>query len=264
MKVIILCGGFGTRLSEETVVKPKPMVEVGGIPILKHIMDFYNMHGHNDFYMTLGYKGDVIKNYFINYNYLKNNITVDSELGIVDVRDKEKEKWQVHLINTGINTMTGGRIKRLKDEIGNETFMVTYGDGLCDVDINNVIKFHRSHGKIATVTAVRNKSTFGIMNIIGDKVKDFKEKPNITKGGLINGGFFVFEPEIFDFIESDSTVLESATLHHLSTRGQLMAYIHDGFWQCMDTYKDKILLDKICESGNIPWKVKRSINKEVG
>lgn len=255
MKVVILCGGKGTRLREETEVKPKPMVEVGGKPILWHIMNIYAFHRHKEFFLALGYKGGSIKEYFLNYYHHQSDLTIQLKTGKVSVKNGHFEDWNVHLMDTGEETLTGGRLYRLRDSLQKETFMVTYGDGVSDVDIKKLISFHKSRGKIATVTAVRPVARFGGLTFDGDRIVEFKEKPQ-TGEGWINGGFFVFEPEIFDYLcDEDDTVLEGAPLETLARKGQLVAYKHEGFWQCMDTLRDKQLLEKFWDDGDAPWKV---------
>lgn len=254
MKVAILAGGLGTRLQEETTVKPKPMVEIGGQPILWHIMNIYAAHGYKEFIVALGYKGEVIKNYFLNYYYLRNSFSIHLGNGRVDVHNAGREDWVVHLIDTGLPTETGGRIKRLASWIGNETFMMTYGDGVANLDIRELVAFHRKHGKLATITAVRPPARFGGLSFDGDLVVGFTEKPQIGEG-WINGGFFVLEAAVFDYIEGDDTIFEREPLEHLAEDGQLMAYRHDDFWQCMDTLRDVRLLERLWQSGKVPWKV---------
>lgn len=254
MKVIILAGGFGTRLQEETEVKPKPMVEVGGWPIMWHIMNIYNAYGFNEFILALGYKGEVIKNYFLNYYHLRNSLSIDLSNGRVDVHDSDRENWKVHLIDTGVNTQTGGRIKRLSPIIGNETFFMTYGDGVADINIRDVLSFHRKHGKLATISAVRPPARFGGLSFSGNLVAKFDEKPQIGEG-WINGGFFVLEPEVLDYISGDQTIFEHEPLEKLAQDEQLVAYQHEGFWQCMDTLRDMRLLQSMWEGGEAPWKV---------
>ncbi len=254
MKVVILAGGLGTRLAEETEAKPKPMVEVGGHPIVWHIMQSYAHYGFNDFYLALGYKGEMIKRFFLDHYSLGGSLRVDLSSGRVEDLEKNTENWTVQLMDTGQNTLTGGRIKRLEPYLNGGTFMVTYGDGVCDVDIAKVLSFHRSHGKLATVTAVRPPARFGGLVFEGDLVREFSEKPQIGEG-WINGGYFVFEPQIFDYIDGDSTSLELAPLENLVAEGQLAAYRHEGFWQCMDTIREKKLLESLWQSGKAPWKV---------
>lgn len=254
MKVIILAGGLGTRLTEETEVKPKPMVEIGSQPILWHIMNVYGTYGYNEFIVALGYKGEVIKNYFLNYYHLQNNFTIRLNNGQVKVDRGCREDWIVHLIDTGLRTETGGRIKRLTPWIGDETFMLTYGDGVANIDINTLLAFHRGHGRLATVTAVRPPARFGGLSLDGDQVASFKEKPQIGEG-WINGGYFVLEPGVLDYIEGDITSFESEPLERLAEDGELVAYRHNGFWQCMDTMRDVRLLESLWQQGKAPWKV---------
>jgi len=253
MKTAILAGGKGTRLAEETSVRPKPMVEIGGKPILWHIMMIYSHFGFNDFAVALGYKGDYIKRYFAEYGSLSGNLTVRiGQDTPVQRHDIEHAPWCVDLIETGEETLTGGRVKRLKPYIGNETFMLTWGDGVADVNINDLIAFHRSHGKLATITAVRPPARYGHMRFDGTQVTAFAEKPQ-TAEGWINGAFFVLEPEVFDYIEGDMVMFEHAPLENLAKDGQLMAYRHEGFWSAMDTLRDKHNLQKTWETGNRPW-----------
>lgn len=254
MKAIILAGGAGSRLQEETTVKPKPMVEVGGKPILWHIMKIYSHFGNNDFAIAMGYKGEVIQSYFLNYYFHQSNLTIHLKDGKVDIFEGEHENWNVHLAHTGLNTMTGGRIKRLKDWIGSGTFMLTYGDGVANINISDLVRFHHSHGKIATITAVRPPSRFGGINFEGDQVLRFDEKPQIGEG-WINGGFFVLEPSVLDYIEGDDTIFEKGPLERLSKDGQLVAFRHDGFWQCMDTLRELQLLESLWANGKAPWVV---------
>ncbi|MEK6299788.1 MAG: glucose-1-phosphate cytidylyltransferase [Acidobacteriota bacterium] len=254
MKVVILAGGLGTRLAEETEVTPKPMVEIGGRPILWHIMKHYAHHGFKEFFIALGYKGEIIKRYFLEYYSLNGNLTIDFKNGEILTRDKECEDWIVHLVETGLETNTGGRLKRLKDFLSDGPFMLTYGDGVCDVNLKDLFRFHRSHDRIATVTAVRPPARFGGLVFDGDLVAEFVEKPQIGEG-WINGGFFVFEPGIFDYFEGDHSSLEADALERLASIGQLAAYRHDQFWQCMDTLRDKRLLERLWDRGEAPWKV---------
>lgn len=253
MKTIILCGGLGTRLAEETQVKPKPMVEIGDRPILWHIMKIYERHGFNDFMLALGYKGEVIKDYFLNYHARLSDLTVHLKDGRIDYSNPTAEDWRVSLSDTGANTMTGGRLLRLKSQLqSGGTFMLTYGDGVSDVDLTALLAFHRSHGKLATVTAVRPSARFGGMHIDDGVVHNFKEKPQSGEG-WVNGGFFVFEPGVFDYLADDLTVLEQAPLENLVRDGQLMAYEHQGYWQCMDTIRDRDALQALWENRSAPW-----------
>lgn len=253
MKTVIFCGGMGTRLAEETQLRPKPMVEIGGRPILWHIMKMYDGHGFTDFTLALGYKGDVIKDYFLSYQARQSDLTVHLKSGEVDYGNSTAEDWRVSLIDTGDNTMTGGRLLRLRRHLrSGGTFMLTYGDGVSDVDITALLAFHRAHGKLATVTAVRPSARFGGMQIGEGQVLDFKEKPQSGEG-WINGGFFVFEPAIFDYLKDDATVLEQSPLETLVSDGQLMAYEHSGYWQCMDTIRDRDALQALWGSGCPPW-----------
>ena len=254
MKVIILAGGLGTRLSEETELRPKPMVEIGGRPILWHIMKTYAAYGFKEFIIALGYKGEFIKNFFLNYHQLHSDLTVCLKDGKVEVHDGEAEDWIVHLVDTGNKTETGGRIKRLASLIGNERFMMTYGDGVSNVDIGKLACFHEAQGKLATVTAVRPPARFGGMVLSNNHVMDFKEKPQIGEG-WINGGYFVLEPQVLDYIEGDAMDWERESIEHLVAENQLTAYRHEGFWQCMDTLRDVRLLQEMWQSGNAPWKV---------
>ena len=253
MKVAFLAGGLGTRISEETENKPKPMVEIGGQPILWHIMMHYYQYGFKDFTVALGYKGAVIKKYMVDYCALNSNLTVDLRNGDVKTHGGYQLDWNVDLIDTGLMTNTGGRIKRLAPYVGRETFMLTWGDGVSDVNLHELLAFHRSHGKLATLTAVRPPARFGHLDLQGDKICEFSEKPQ-TKEGWINGAFFVLEPEIFDYIDGDATQWEKEPLEKLARDGQLMAYKHEGFWQCMDTLRDKHRLEALWASGNAPWK----------
>jgi glucose-1-phosphate cytidylyltransferase len=253
MKVAILCGGLGTRLSEETQLKPKPMVEVGGRPILWHIMKCYEKHGFEDFVLALGYKGEVVKDYFLNYHARQSDLTVTLKTGEVSFTNPTAENWRVTLIDTGATTQTGGRVKRLADTLrGGGTFMLTYGDGVSDVNIRELLAFHRKHGRIATVTAVRPPARFGDLQIVDGRVDHFAEKPQ-TGEGWINGGFFVCEPQIFDYIADDATIFERAPLETLAREGQLMAFHHSDYWQSMDTLRDKNALETLWASGDAPW-----------
>lgn len=254
MKTIILAGGFGTRLAEYTEAIPKPMVPIGGKPILWHIMQTYAYHGHKDFVLALGYKADYVKEYFLNYHSLNSDFTVDLGTGTVQNHKKAAVDWQVTLVDTGLHTLTGGRVKRLKSFIGNETFMLTYGDGVSNVDISDLIRFHKKHGKMVTVTAVHPGARFGEMEIIDNKVMNFQEKPQTTQG-WINGGFFVIESGFLDLIDGDKTILERKPLEVAAEMGELVAYQHDGFWQCMDTKRDKDYLEDLWSNNSAPWKI---------
>ncbi|MGV2831488.1 glucose-1-phosphate cytidylyltransferase [Myxosarcina sp. GI1(2024)] len=253
MKVAILAGGLGTRIAEETENKPKPMVEIGGQPILWHIMMHYYQYGFQDFCIALGYKGAVIKKYMVDYCALNSNLTVGLRNGEVKTHGGYQLDWTVDLIDTGAMTNTGGRIKRLAPYLGNETFMLTWGDGVSDINLRELLAFHRAHGKLATLTAVRPPARFGHLELEGEQIVEFSEKPQ-TKEGWINGAFFVLEPEVFDYIDGDETQWEKQPLERLARDGQLMAYKHDSFWQCMDTLRDKKRLEALWESGKAPWK----------
>lgn len=252
-RVVILAGGLGSRLAEQTEVRPKPMVEIGGRPILWHIMKHYAHHGHTEFVIALGYKGEQIKRYFLDYRAMNASITVKTGAGEVQLHRNEPEDWTVHLIDTGANVMTGGRVKRLEPML-KEPFMLTYGDGVCDIDVGALLEFHRSHGKLATVTAVRPPARFGGLVFDGDLVSEFTEKPQIGDG-WINGGFMVLEPGIFRYLKGDQTVLESDALERLAADRQLAAYKHDRFWQCMDTMRDVRVLEELWQTGRAPWQV---------
>lgn len=253
MKVMILAGGFGTRLSEYTETIPKPMVPIGGRPILWHLMNTYAHFGHKDFYLALGYKAQLIKEYFLNYQALNSDFSVNLSSGTVEPHNIESTDWRVTLVNTGLESMTGGRVKRMHEFIGNETFMLTYGDGLADINIDALLNFHKSHGKMVTVSAVHPGARFGELEMKDNKVMSFQEKPQTTKG-WINGGYFVIEPEFFNLIEGDKTILERAPLEKAAKMGELMSYHHDGYWQCMDTKRDKDHLEELWTSGKAPWK----------
>lgn len=257
MKVVLLAGGYGTRISEESQFKPKPMIEVGGKPILWHIMKGYSFYGFNEFIICAGYKQHVVKEWFADYFLHNSDITFDFTNGKNDmmIHDQHCEPWKVTVVDTGLNTMTGGRIKRVRSYIGEEPFMMTYGDGVCDVNIKELVKFHQSHGKTATLTAVMLEQQKGVLDIGGDNaVHSFREK-STSDGALINAGFMVLNPEIFDYIKGDGTVFEREPLVKLAESGQLMSYKHKGFWQCMDTKRELDLLNKMWESGRAPWKV---------
>lgn len=255
MKVIILAGGLGTRLQEETVVKPKPMVEIGEQPVLWHIMNIYAAYGYNEFIIALGYKGEWIKKYFLNYHCLSCDITVKTASGETKIHDYGMQKdWIVHLVDTGYHTNTGGRLKRLAHFVENETFMLTYGDAVANINIKKLIDFHRQHGKIGTVAAVRPPSRFGGLTLKDNLVEEFIEKPQIGEG-FISGGFFVLEPKVLQYIASDQNSLERELLPRLVKEKQLCAYRHEGFWQCMDVLREVQLLNSLWESGSAPWKI---------
>jgi len=254
MKTVILAGGLGTRLAEQTDVIPKPLVEIGGRPIIWHIIKYYAHHGFSEFCIALGYKGEVIKRYFIDYHLLTSTLSVNVKTGEVNPHASSSEDWVIHLVDTGQDTLTAGRVKRMEPWIDGETFMVTYGDGVSDVDIRKLIAFHESQGKLATVTAVRPPARFGGLVFDGELVKQFTEKPQIGEG-WINGGFLVLEPGVFEYIEGDGDSLEVDLLERLASQGQLAAYRHDGFWQCMDTLRDVRLLESLWQSDKPPWKI---------
>ncbi len=254
MKAVILAGGMGTRISEETHIKPKPMIEIGGKPVLWHIMKSYSHHGINDFVICCGYKGYVIKEYFANYFLHMSDVTFDMVENRMEVHRRQAEPWRVTLVDTGESTMTGGRLKRVSAYLaGEDAFCFTYGDGVADVDISALVAFHRSQGCLATVTATRPPGRFGALDIAADRVRSFVEKPQ-GDGGMINGGFFVLSPQVIDLIEGDETVWERGPLEQLAARGQLAAFAHEGFWQPMDTLRDKVLLEQLWDSGHAPWK----------
>lgn len=255
MKVVLLAGGYGTRISEETEHKPKPMIDIGGKPILWHIMKLYSSYGFNDFIICLGYKGYVIKEYFANYFLHMSDVTIDMSDNSMKILNQTAEPWKVTLIDTGLDVMTGGRIKRIQPYVGNEQFMVTYGDGVSNVDISKLVKYHNDHGKIGTMTAVQPAGRFGALELdASDKVMAFKEKPK-GDGSWINGGFFVFNHDIFDYIDGDDTVFERKPLESLSALGELHVYKHNGFWQPMDTLREKLMLEKMWDENKAPWKV---------
>ena len=253
MKAVILCGGLGTRLSEETGLRPKPMIEIGGLPILWHIMKSYAVYGVREFVLALGYKGEMIKDFFVNYRHRSRSLTVELQRGEITVHQGASEDWIVHLLDTGANTQTGGRLKRAARFIGPEPFLMTYGDGVADVDIGRLVACHRAQGRLATVTAVRPPARFGGLVFTGDLVTQFTEKPQVGEG-WINGGFFVLQPEIADYIPGDETLWEREPIERLAGEGQLAAFRHEGFWQCMDTLRDVRLLESLWLEGRAPWK----------
>ncbi len=253
MNVVILAGGLGTRLAEETEIKPKPMVEIGEHPIVWHIMKSYARYGFSDFFLALGYKGEIAKRYFLDHYSLGGSLRVDLSSGKVEDLGKDTEDWIVHLMDTGQKTQTGGRIKRLEPFLSGGTFMATYGDGVCDVNIGQVLDFHRKHGKLATITAVRPPARFGGLVFDGDLVREFSEKPQIGEG-WINGGYMVLEPGVFEYLSGDDSVLEIDALERLAAGNELAAFRHEGFWQCMDTLREKKILETLWQSGHAPWK----------
>lgn len=256
MKVVLLAGGFGTRISEESRFKPKPLIEIGGMPILWHIMKEYSYYGHNEFIICAGYRQEYIKEWFSNYFLHNSDVSFDYRYGGNEmiIHETHIEPWKVTIVDTGYNTMTGGRIKRIQKYVDNEPFFMTYGDGVCDVDINELLEFHKSHGKYATLTAVKLAQEKGILNIDeNNSVRSFREK-NLADGSPINAGYMVLEPEIFNYLEDDSTVLEKKPMETLAKEGQLMSYIHEGFWQCMDNVRERDLLEKLLQSDQAPWK----------
>lgn len=255
MKVVLLAGGFGTRISEESIYKPKPMVEIGSKPILWHIMKEYAYYGHNEFIICAGYKQEYIKKWFADYFLCSSDVTFDYTKGDneLTIHQSNIEPWKVTVVDTGLNTMTGGRIKRIQKYVGHEPFFMTYGDGVCDVDINKLLDFHKAHGKIATLTAVFQDQSKGVLDIGGDNaVRSFREK-SITDGAPINAGYMILEPEIFNYIDGDSTVFEKSPLETLAKEGQLMSYMHRGYWQCMDNIREKNDLEKLIAAGKAPW-----------
>ncbi|QJD85220.1 glucose-1-phosphate cytidylyltransferase [Cohnella herbarum] len=254
MKAVILAGGFGTRISEETHLMPKPMIQIGGKPILWHIMKLYSFYGVNDFIICLGYKGYMIKEYFSNYFLHTSDVTFDLRSNEMTVHQNKAEPWRITLVDTGENTMTGGRLKRVRSHVGNETFCFTYGDGVGNVNIEQLIKFHNQKGRLATVTTVQPPGRFGAIDLHEDRIVGFKEKPQ-GDGNWVNGGFFVLEPSIFDYIEGDGTTWEQDPVEELARRGQLSAYLHEGFWQPMDTMRDKVKLEELWQTGIAPWQV---------
>ena len=254
MKVVILAGGFGTRISEESHLKPKPMIEIGEKPILWHIMKHYSQYGHNEFIICLGYKQYVVKEFFADYFLHTSDVTFDLVNNSMKVHNNYSEPWKVTLIDTGLHTMTGGRVKRIQEYVGDEPFMLTYGDGVSDINLKELEEFHRAHGKTATISAVNIGQRFGVLDLSGDgQINSFREK-NDSDGGVINGGFMILNPEVFEYIAGDSTVFEKEPLENLAKNGELMAYRHNGFWKCMDTQRDKMQLEDMWASGNAPWK----------
>ena len=255
MKVVLLAGGLGTRISEQSHLKPKPMIEIGEKPILWHIMKYYSQFGFHDFVICLGYKQYVVKEFFADYFLHTSDVTFDLANNSMEVHNNYSEPWKVTLVDTGLNTMTGGRVKRIQPYIGDEPFMLTYGDGVCDVDLNELLKFHEGHGKTATMTTVNIAQLKGVLDIDeGDVVRSFREKDE-TDASLINGGFMILNPEIFSYLEDDSTVLEREPLQRLASEGQLMSFHHTGFWQCMDTQREMKKLEDLWQSGKAPWKI---------
>jgi glucose-1-phosphate cytidylyltransferase len=254
MKVVILAGGLGTRLAEETTVRPKPMVEIGGKPILWHIMKIYSAQGFNDFILCLGYKGYYIKEFFANYFLHMSDVTFDMSTNKMEVHRQTAEPWRVTLVDTGEKTMTGGRLKRVREHLENEdVFALTYGDGVADVDLHAELAFHRAHGKLGTVTAVRPKRQFGEINLVGDRILSFQEKPE-NRSDLISGGFFMLSPKVIDYLEDDTTIWERAPMSTLVEEDQMRAYVHDGFWHAMDTLRDKMFLEEQWDSGQARWR----------
>lgn len=253
MMVVILAGGRGTRLSEETLSRPKPMVEIGGRPLLWHLMSFFASHGHRDFLVACGYRGDMIKEYFRNIVIHESDFIVDLSDGATKILNKSRLDWRVGVVDTGLDTMTGGRVRRLRDHIGGQRFMCTYGDGLSDVDLGALLAFHEKHGRLATVTAVRPPARFGGLSLDGDAVREFTEKPQ-AEGAWINGGFFIFEPKVFDYLSGDDSILEREPLEHIARDGQLMAFKHAGFFQPMDTVREREILENLWAKGSAPWK----------
>jgi glucose-1-phosphate cytidylyltransferase len=261
MKVVLLAGGFGTRLAEDTQNKPKPMVEVGGIPLLVHLMGIYAAHGHTDFVIACGYRGDYIKDYFSNYHVKHTDWMINLKSAQRETCHSNVPDWNIWAIDTGLHTMTGGRVQRLRPLLGDDTFLATYGDGVADVDLGALVRFHRSHGRVATVTAVRPPARFGCLDLDGPEVRRFSEKPQASDG-WINGGFFVFEPGVFDYLSGDPCVLERDPMEALAADGQLMAYQHHGFWQPMDTLRDRQCLEQLWSSGHPPWLVQGEENDD--
>ena len=255
MKAIILAGGFGTRLAEETDLRPKPMVEIGGKPILWHIMNIYSANGVNEFVIALGYKGEIVKEYFLNYYAINNDISVDLATGRTTIHDGNQPNWKIHLVDTGLNTQTGGRLKRLRDWLAeDETFLFTYGDGVADINVAELLRFHRSHGRLATVSTVRSPARFGRIAFEDDLISEFYEKAAAAEG-WINGGYFVLNAGVLDYIEGDESIWERAPVERLVRDGQLMGYRHYGFWSCMDTLKEKNMLEALWQTGDPPWRI---------
>lgn len=255
MKIVILAGGFGTRISEESHLKPKPMIEIGEKPILWHIMKYYSQYGYNEFIICLGYKQYVVKEYFADYFLHTSDVTFDLANNRMEVHNNYAEPWRVTLVDTGLHTMTGGRIRRVREYIGNETFCLTYGDGVSTVDLNALAKFHKKHGRTATITGVNIGQRFGVLEVDADgAIREFREKSD-DDGKIVNGGFMMMEPAVFDYIEGDGTVFEKEPLENLARDGQLMVYRHDGFWKCMDTQRDRMQLEKMWQEGSAPWKI---------
>ncbi len=252
MKAVILAGGFGTRINEETQLKPKPLIEIGGMPLLWHIMKIYSHYDINDFVICCGYKGYMIKEYFANYSLHKSNMTIDLEKNIIKIHSVDVEPWRITLVDTGLNTMTGGRLKRVKEFLDDETFCLTYGDGLSNINLKDLIDFHKKQKTLATITGVRPPGRFGAMSILDNKVTKFQEKPE-GDGDWINGGFFVLEPKVLDYIHDNNTVWEREPLERLASEGNLVAYKHSGFWSPLDTLRDKRFLEELWESGKAPW-----------
>lgn len=255
MKVVILAGGFGTRISEESQYKPKPMIEIGGMPILWHIMKEYSYYGYNEFIICAGYKQQYVKEWFANYFLYTSDVTFNFANGNeMIIHEQHSEPWKVTVVDTGLNTMTGGRVKRIQKYIGDEPFMLTYGDGVCDIDISKLVEFHKSHGKFATLTAVIQEQQKGVLDIKENgAVRSFREK-QVNDGAAINAGYMVLQPQIFDYLEDDNTIFETTPLERLVSEKQLMSYRYTGFWQCMDSMREKLLLEKLWTSGNAPWK----------
>jgi glucose-1-phosphate cytidylyltransferase len=254
MKAVILAGGLGSRLSEETTLRPKPMVEIGGKPVLWHIMNIYATHGFTEYVVAAGYRAEVIKDYFLNFYAINNDLTIDLATGNATIHDGNQPNWKVHIVDTGLYTQTGGRIKRLRRWLSDERFMMTYGDGLSDIDLRALLEFHRAHGKLATVTTVRSPARFGRIKFDGEQIVEFYEKPQHSEG-WINGGFFVLEPGVFDYIDGDETIWERDPVERLARDGQLVGYRHNGFWSCMDTLKEKSMLEELWNTGHAPWKI---------